>query len=411
MSKYGKVLIAGISAATTVCAPTFADDTTEILNGQVNLDAAISVNATGSTGEAAAATLTAVGMANAVSIDVVTPHDIQNDQTFSGVVSVSATTDVDIITGSAVTTSSSIGNSGSIIVDDGMDVVSQQSAQDGSSVTAAAQLNVSDYSMTSVTTAAASANAMETIAYGGETNLDLRQDSGASVTANAFANAPIAGLGDAAMILGASNGNSIAVEGYTGPSQIVDVDQDNRGNILATARVDAGGGAVMTQAAASANGNSARIQNEYGYAHMQGTQDNSGQVDAQAEIIVGNFDIDMMSVSADGVGNSAVVSNIGSDAFMGLTQTNTGGVNATANFLGDAGGSAAASATTFGNAATTYICSECPVTAYGDMNQLNSGAISSVVTGQINSGGVLTGTATAIGNSASYQTITPYSQE
>ena len=92
---------------------------------------------------------------------------------------------------------------------------------------------------------------------------------------------------------------------------------------------------------------------------------------------------------------------------MGLTQTNNGAVTARANLDGDAGGSALVSATAFGNAATTYVCSECPVTAWGNTNQTNNAAISSIVTGRMNTGGVLSGAATAIGNSATYQTVNP----
>jgi hypothetical protein len=189
---------------------------------------------------------------------------------------------------------------------------------------------------------------------------------------------------------------------------MVDVDQDNRGDVTGQARVEAGGGAIYTTAVASANGNSVWIQNENGYAHLEGTQDNEGAVTAESEVLVGDFDIDLVSVSSEGVGNSAIISNIGADAFMGLDQTNNGAVTARANFEGDAGGSAMLSATAFGNAATTYVCSECPVSAYGATNQTNSAAVSSIVTGRVTNGGVLTGTATAIGNSATYQTVNPY---
>jgi hypothetical protein len=408
MSKRVRALIAGMTAVTIPCAATFADDTTEILNGQINLDAAISVIATGETEQANSAYLTAIGMANAATVDLISPHDVSNDQVFSGDVSTHAETTATIIDGSAITTSTSMGNSASIIVDDGMDTTSTQSALDGSTVASTAQLNVNSYAISSITTAASAANALESIAYGGETNLDLRQDSGADVSADAFVLAPTAGLGWSASVLGAANGNSVSVEGYTGPSQIVDIDQDNRGDVRGTARIDAGGTAISTQVVASANGNAARMQNEYGYAHMQGEQDNSGQVDADAEVIVGNFDADLLTISSEGVGNSAVISNIGADAFMGLDQTNNGAVNARAGLDGNAGGNVLMSATAFGNAATTYICSECPVTAYGDTNQTNNAAISSNVTGLMTTGSILSGTATAIGNSSTYQTVNPH---
>jgi hypothetical protein len=409
MSKHVKALIAGTSVAILTSAPIFADDTTEILNGQINLDAAISVSATGVTPEADSASMNAIGIANALTVDVVTPHDIVSTQTVSGSVATSATTSVGSIDGAAITTSNAMGNSTSIMVDDGMDVDSTQTALDGTTISANAQLDVSSYTMTSATTAAATANAYESTAYGGEANLFLRQDSGADVTADAYVLAPTAGLGWAATVLGAANGNSVSVEGYDdGPSQVVDVDQSNRGDVRGIARLEAGGGAEAGQVIASANGNAVRIQNENGYAHLQGDQVNDGQVDAEAEIIVGNFDVDIFTASAEAAGNSAIISNIGADAFMGVGQVNNGAVNARSNFTGDSGGGALLSATAWGNAATTYICSECPVTAWGDTNQVNNAAIASTVTGQVNSGGVLNGTATAIGNSATYQTINPH---
>ncbi|WP_417497945.1 holdfast anchor protein HfaD [Maricaulis sp.] len=400
------------SAAMTVSAPIFADDTTEVLNGQLNLDAAISVIANGDTPEAHTATMTAIGMANAVTGDFATAHDVDSEQTFSGSVATSATTTAGIIHGTAITTSSAIGNSASLINDETMDATASQTALDGSSVSSTARLNVSNYAMSSVTTATASANAYGSVSYGGDNTLDLRQDSGADVSADSYVLANGGGLGWSASTVAAANGNSASIEGYyMYPSHIVDLDQDNRGNVGASASLEAGGGAEETQIIASANGNSAWMQNENGYAHMQGSQDNAGQVDAEASADIGNFDIDVVTLSAEGVGNSAVISNIGADAFMGLDQTNDGAVNAATTFTGGAGGVALASATAFGNAATTYVCSECPVTAYGNMNQTNNAAISSVVTGQMTSGSMLSGTATAIGNSATFQSINPYSSD
>lgn len=397
-----------MSAATLTSTATFADDTTEILNGQINLDAAINVVAQVEADQADASVMSAIGMANAATFDLITPHDIENSQTFSGNVASRASTTADIIDGMAVTTAIGLGNSASVMVDDGMDVNSAQTALDGASVSAEAELAISSYAMHSLTTASAAANAYESIAYGGETNLNLRQDSGASVTADAFILAPTGGIGDSAIVLGTANGNSVSVEGYMGPSQIVTVDQDNRGRVSGRAFIEAGGGSVSTQAVAAANGNAVRIQNEDGYAHLQGEQTNSGQVASEARMVVGLYDVDTLSISSEGVGNSAILSNIGADAFMGLDQTNTGTVNSTASLQGQTGGNAALFSTAYGNAATSYICSDCPVTSYGDMNQLNSATINSTVNGQLGSGNAISGTATAIGNAATYQTVDPY---
>ena len=410
MSKRAFLLITAMSAVTMTCAPTFADDTTEILNGQINLDAAINVVAEGETEEAGAATLTAIGSANALTVDVVERHDIASEQTFSGDVDARASTSATIVHGTAVTTSSAMGNAASVINDNGMDAEITQTAEDGSSVSATSQLDIGAYAISSITTATASANAYDAVSYGGENNHTLRQDSGADVSADSYVLAPTGGLGYAASVIAAANGNSAQIQGYyMGPDQIADIDQDNRGQIAARASASSGGGAVSETVTASANGNSAWMQNENGYAHIQGEQDNSGAVTAEATAEVGNFDIDLFAVSSEGVGNSVIISNIGTDAFMGLDQTNTGAVTTLATVDGEEGGAALVSATAFGNAATTYVCSECGATAYGNTNQTNSAAINSHVTGRMTTGATLSGTATAIGNSATYQSVSPYS--
>lgn len=410
MSKRAKLLIAGMIAATSTCAPTFADDTTEILNGQLNLDAAINVTARGETDQAAAATMTGIGSANALTVDVVEHHDIESEQTFSGSVGVQAETRATAIDGTAITTAAAQGNSVSVINDNGMHADVGQTALDGSTVSASARLEIDSYAMNSVTTATATANAYDAVSYGGHNELALRQDSGADVTADSYVLAETGGLGNTANIIGAANGNSAQIQGYyLAPDQVADIDQDNRGDVTARAGTDAGGGAIYTTAVSSANGNSAWMQNEWGYGHIQGEQDNEGDVTAETNVAIGDFDIDLVSLSSEGVGNSAIISNIGADAYMGVDQTNNGVVTATTSFDGGTGGSVLASATAFGNAATTYVCSECAVTAYGNTNQTNNSAVNAYVTGRMNTGGAMSGTATAIGNSATYQSITPNS--
>ena len=263
-----------------------------------------------------------------------------------------------------------------------------QTALDGSTVSASARLEIDSYAMNSVTTATATANAYDAVSYGGHNELALRQDSGADVTADSYVLAETGGLGNTANIIGAANGNSAQIQGYyLAPDQVADIDQDNRGDVTARAGTDAGGGAIYTTAVSSANGNSAWMQNEWGYGHIQGEQDNEGDVTAETDVAIGDFDIDLVSLSSEGVGNSAIISNIGADAYMGVDQTNNGVVTATTSFDGGTGGSVLASATAFGNAATTYVCSECAVTAYGNTNQTNNSAVNAYVTGRMNTGG------------------------
>ena len=391
----------------TSSAPIFADDTTEIVNGQINLDAAIRVVVQGQSEQAETVELIAAGMANALTVDVVEPHDVENDQVFSGDVSAKAVATTTELDGSALVSATAVGNGATLIADSDLSMTSDQEALDGSTVAARARLENDSYAMISTTVASASANAVDTLTYGGETELSLRQDSGADVSADSYVAAPSGGLGWTATAASIASANTIGAQGYDqGPSQILDINQDSRGDVAATTRINAGGGGEMTIATAQANGNTARIQNEYAYGHMQGEQDNEGAVTATADVSIPHFDVDILTVSAEGVGNSALISNVGSNIYLGLDQTNNGAVAATANISGEDGGVGIANTTAFGNAATGYICSECPVTATGDMRQTNTADIRARTTITTNTGQLI-GSAFAAGNSASYQTTTP----
>lgn len=397
-----------MTAAMTTSAPIFADDTTEIVNGQINLGAAIRVVVQVEGDATPSATASSAGTGNALTVDVIEPHDVESRQEFSGSVEAEAVSRARAVDGAAITTASAIGNGATLLADDDLSLDSEQVAADGSSVSATAGLEIDDYAVTSVTAASASANAVDSITYGGDTELDLRQDSGADVTADAYIAARTGGIGEAATLASTASGNTASAQGYyQGPSQVVSVDQDNRGDILARARIEAGGGGVITTAVAQANGNTAQIQNEDAYAHLQGEQDNVGEVRAVANAEIGNFDVDVVTLSSEGVGNSALISNFGSDIFMGPDQTNNGGVSAVTRIRGDQGGVGIGNATAFGNAATGYICSECPVTATGDMNQVNSAAISARTTVSTNSSTALIGSAFAVGNSATFESVRP----
>lgn len=397
-------------AVTGMCAITSAGHTTsqQIINGQINLDADIRVVVSGAADQADGSTITAVGLGNAVTVDVVEQHDVFSTQQFEGDLEADASMTARQIDGSSYTTSVAMGNSMDLLNDNGLDVTALQTAEDGSSITARASYNVDSYGLTSVTTATAAANAIESIAYGGENEFDILQDSGADVTADAEALAPTGGLGWSATLAAIASGNSTRFEGYyMAPDQAMDLDQNNRGNVAARARMEAGGGAVVSTAHTQAAGNTAQVQNEMGEITMTGDQDNSGNIDAETDVIVGNFDIDFFAVSSDGVGNSLVISNIGQNVTTGVDQVNTGDVNATTNFQGGAGGQIYGAANAFGNAQTTYICTECPVEVGSNNTQLNGGDINATINASMQSGSMLVGSASAVGNTATYTTVTP----
>lgn len=389
----------------------FADDTTEILNGQINLNAEVSALLRVDAGETGEATLTAAAMANALEVETIAPHDVENTQEFSGFVTSDAETSVTSVDGTALTASTAMGNGAVLNMTGDSGIVSTQTAGDGSNVFAGATLRVASYANSSVTAANAAANAVELRSDYGYINAQLRQDSGALVRADAVIDAPDGGMGWTAALAATASGNNIQTSGYVS-DQFVDVDQANRGEIRATSRMTAGGGSRFTTVASQAQGNGLTVENQWGYAHAQGRQVNSGDADALTDIQVGNFDQDSIFASADGIGNSAVISNLGADMFVGLDQNNIGRINSTVRFQGNDGGEVLGSASAFGNAVTGYSCSECPNTQLnGYTNQTNSGAVTSTFQATQQTGWGITGSASAVGNSASFIASSPSGQD
>lgn len=407
MSRFAKALTAGTSAATLLCATGFADDTTEILNGQLNLGAQVNANGQVVVGGTGNVTLNAVGMGNALDVQTQTGHDVNSTQQFDGFVTSTAETNAVAIDGTAITSSGGYGNSAIIEVDGDSDISVNQSVSDGSSVFSSAMLRLDSYAVGNITAATSAANAVETIgAYGGIQG-SIQQDSGATVESRALVEARTAGLGEFSVTAATASGNAIRSQGNES-SVILSTAQSNWGAIRASARVNAGGGGVFTTVAAQAQGNGLDVATEWAYGDVRGTQDNSGETDAEANINIGNFDEDSIIASSESIGNSAIITNLGTDTFMGLDQTNSGNSRATTRFDGGFGGEVIGSASAYGNAATSWGCQSCPdTTTRGEINQTNSGAVNATFQSQYISGWGTTGSATAIGNSATFVTQDP----
>jgi hypothetical protein len=407
MSRFAKALTAGTSAATLLCAAGFADDTTEILNGQLNLGAQVNANGQVVVGGTGNITLNASGMGNALDVQTQTGHDVTSTQQLDGFVTSSAETNAVAINGTAITASGGYGNSAIIEVDGDSDISLNQSVSDGSSVFSSAMLRLDSYAVGNITAATSAANAVETIgAYGGIQG-SIQQDSGATVESRAIVEARTAGLGEFSATAATASGNAIRSQGDES-SVILSTGQSNRGAVRASARVNAGGGGVFTTVAAQAQGNGIDIATEWAYGDVRGSQDNSGQTDAEANINIGNFDEDSILASSESIGNSAIITNLGTDTFMGLDQTNSGNSRATTRFDGGFGGEVIGSASAFGNAATSWGCQACPdTTTRGEINQTNSGTVNATFQSQYISGWGTTGSATAIGNSATFVTQDP----
>ena len=72
--------------------------------------------------------------------------------------------------------------------------------------------------------------------------------------------------------------------------------------------------------------------------------DLDGEVEADTNVVIEDFDIDSIIVASEAIGNSALLSNQGADTWMGMTQDNRGNVRSTTTFEGGVGGEVTGSA-------------------------------------------------------------------
>lgn len=348
--------------------------------------------------------MTAAGVGNQLDVETVSAHDVTSTQAFGGFVTSSAETNGVAIDGTATTASSAYGNSAMIDHYGDVDISLSQTAADGSSVFSSATLRLDSYAVGNITAATAAANAVETNGYYGSTVGDITQDSGATVDARALVEARNAGLGEFSATAASAFGNAIRSNGRES-AVILSTDQANRGTVRASSRVNAAGGGVFTTVAAQAQGNGLDIATEWAYGEARGRQDNSGDTDAEANINIGNFDIDSVIASSESLGNSAILTNLGTDTFLGLDQINTGDSRSIVRFDGGFGGEVIGSAAAYGNAVTSWGCQFCPdTTSEGVINQTNTGQVNATFQSQYLTGWGTTGTATAVGNSATFVT-------
>ncbi len=183
------------------------------------------------------------------------------------------------------------------------------------------------------------------------------------------------------------------------------VDQKNYADVNATSRVGIHSGTNVTSAAASA-GNLAEIQNKWGYAQMDGYQENNNAINAASVVQLGDWGGYAVSGS-NAIGNSALVSNLGSDVTMSMTQNNGGNVTAFSMLQGNSsrGGVGAVSSMATGNAITGYACASCGnggVKVEGYSAQYNNAAVTAATYVGVGTAGQINASATAIGNSATF---------
>jgi hypothetical protein len=161
-------------------------------------------------------------------------------------------------------------------------------------------------------------------------------------------------------------------------------------------------------AGSTAAGNSANVENKWGYAEVRGRQANDSAVNAETRVTLATWS-GTASLSSHGVGNTTLVTNVGSDLAVDVSQVNNGYVGSDAVFNGSTSdaGAVVVNSTAIGNAFTGYVCSQCgDATVSGSVRQVNAGNVASTGSITANGNGQIAGSATAIGNSASFITTT-----
>lgn len=394
-------LVTAVSAVALLGAPAFAQTSSTVLNGQLQLgDVVSTMNVVSQNGtQSTSAVATSAG--NAVSGANLTGHmDAQSDQTMSGATFATALVDAGN-TGEAAVVSTAQGNTAQMQTEGGDLLLLGRQTATGGDVLARATATVVNSQLTSVASSAAANNTV-TAADNGDLTVRLTQDAQNSSYAITDVDAcctgtTVAGSSSAANTYGSDSTTSTVDARYT---QTSTGDQSHATTDVYQYR------AYDVTAASTAAANSATINNEYGYTSIRGRQSSSTDVAADTRLTVGSWS-GIAVASAYGVGNATLATSIGSDLVVDIAQINTGGVDANAQFAGSSsdGGQVITSSTAIGNAFTGYVCSQCGDAAVsGRVDQTNSGNITSTGTISTNGAGMIVGSASAIGNSATFIT-------
>lgn len=276
--------------------------------------------------------------------------------------------------------------------------------------TAAYIVNAGDVAVGSTAAANVSAASGE---YGTIRNFVI-QDSDGSVTSSATVEACC--TGNSAQIVSNAVGNSTASTGAATTSYSGAVQTTAAGE-----RIESYAGYRSPQsygttiAASAAAGNSATVDNSWGYATLgrNGSelyQEQRSTVGSSAYVTVTDSFSGLTSASAYGVGNSALISNVGSDTGLYANQFNYGDVASAAGLSGGSwtGGAGLVNSVAIGNAASAYVCAVCgPAQLQGGLTQYNAGNTTAIGTAYTPAAGLVSGAAIAVGNTATYQSSGP----
>ena len=352
-------------------------------------------------GEAYDAAATAVASGNAVSTEAEGADTaMSTDQHMDGDASATADATVWDAEGNVATASAAVGNGQTAVVtDSNADIQSTQLAHGDAHAETAFR---GAYSANASTSATASGNVSAVSAAYSELRLRSEQESTGSISATINADHGV--VADTVVSGAVASANNISVGGETS-TVLTDLRQAATGESV-SARVDMyAGHAYDASGNATANANSATVANEWGYVNARIDQSATANVNADAFVTLGGDFAGIGSAGAYGVGNQAIVSNVGSDTVMETLQDNAGDVSANAALEGEGGEAALASSAAYGNSVTGYVCTQCDTNVPGlqaNNTQTNSGDVSSNARVVTPRAGTAAASSTAIGNAATY---------
>jgi hypothetical protein len=395
-----------ILAAVATSPAAHAQQTSPVLNSQINLGEIFSEQALNVQTASDGVTASTTAQANGVSIGVTnadasatSTQENQGKIYAHGVVDVGA----DAGAASAVRTTG-VGNSGAISASNG--TVSGRVVQVNSNeVTARGQVEAAGASAKDLT--------VSTLAMGNSQGVNLDNGSAGvrisqSTTANVLADggAMVGYVSGTSAVTSTTAGNNINIAGGNQSAVRAITDQANTAEVTQASKFTAYGNSYLSATTATATGNNLAVQNEGPLADVTSNQWNTSYVRGQAEGT--SYLYGAAQTTAYAAGNSSQVNNVGSELVLDNLQTNNGGgVEAIASFEGQDGYDTVTSATAMGNAVTGYACAKCNGRMTVTNNQTNSADIGASAGATVNSGRQVTGISTAIGNNASFNVSAP----
>jgi len=331
--------------------------------------------------------------------------DVRSNQALEGDVTAQTTLNVSSHAGeSSILSTAATGNTGDSGVISGVHTGVYNQRTEAVSITAASDVQAPDASAGDVSSSAqAIANSQGLAQSGGAAGAGVNQVNNAEVNAqNQGTFSYVYGQSD---FTATAAGNNVTAAGG-GSGQRVVIDQSNNAALGQAGAYTSYGSGYLTNTQATVTGNNVTAAEQSPILDVTANQTNLAYLRAEA-VNAGN-EFGAGTATAYGVANSIVAGNAGAEVDLDNTQYNAGGgVDAYAEYGGEQGYDAAASATAIGNASAGYACSDCGSVMSVNNSQTNSANVRAESRTTVTSARSVVGVANAVGNTASYYVTRP----